>query len=85
MQYVSFTSDKVIRNNAALVKGFSIGASSASVVNIYDGLSASGTIVFNLQIPQNETSMFYSDGIAFNTGVFVDVVSGSVVGSVFVE
>jgi hypothetical protein len=55
------------------------------VVDIYDGTDASGVLVFNLEIPQNETSMFYSDGIAFNSGVYVDVVSGSVKGSVFVE
>jgi len=85
MQYVTFTGDKVIRGSAALVKGFSIGAAAASVVNIYDGTSASGTLVFNLEIPQNETSMFYSDGVPFNAGVYVDVVSGSVIGSVFVE
>ncbi len=85
MQYIIFTSDKLIRNSAALVKGFSIGASAASVVNIYDGSDSSGNLVFNLEIPQNETSMFYSDGIPFNSGVYVDVVSGSIKGSVFVE
>lgn len=85
MQYVTFTADKIVRNSATLVKGFSIGASSASVVNIYDGTSSSGALVFNLEIPQHETSMFYSDGIPFNSGVFIDVVSGSVIGSVFVE
>lgn len=85
MQYVTFTADKIIRSSPVLVKGFSIGAAAASVVKIYDGTSASGPLVFSLEIPQNETSMFYSDGIAFNTGVYVDVVSGSVIGSVFVE
>lgn len=85
MQYVVFTADKLVRNSAALVKGFSIGASAASVVNIYDGTSSSGVLVFNLEIPQNETSLFFADGIPFNSGVYVDVVSGSVKGSVFVE
>jgi hypothetical protein len=85
MQYVAFTADKLIRSSAALVKGFSIGASAASVVNIYDGTSSSGTLVFNIEIPQNETAMFSIDGVPCNSGVYVDVVSGSVKGSVFVE
>ena len=85
MQYVAFTADKLIRSIPSKIKGFSIGASAASVVNIYDGTSSSGTIVFNVEIPQNETAMFSNEGILCNTGIYVDVVSGSVKGSVFVE
>jgi hypothetical protein len=85
MQYVAFTADKLIRSFPAKIRGFSIGASAASVVNIYDGTSNSGTIVFNLEIPQNETVMFANEGILCSAGVYVDVVSGSVKGSVFVE
>lgn len=85
MQYVVFTADKLIRSFPAKIKGFSIGASAASVVNIYDGTSNSGVLVFNLEIPQNETLMFSNEGVLFSAGVYVDVVSGSVKGSVFVE
>jgi hypothetical protein len=85
MQYVAFTADKLIRSIPSKIKGFSIGAAAASVVNIYDGTSSSGTIVFNLEIPQNETVMFSNEGVLCNVGIYVDVVSGSVKGSVFVE
>lgn len=85
MQYVVFTADKLIRSFPAKITGFSIGASAASVVNIHDGTSNSGALVFNLEIPQNETLMFANEGVLCNTGIYVDVVSGSVKGSVFVE
>ena len=85
MQYVTFTADKLVRSFPAKIKGFSIGASAASVVNIYDGTSSSGTLVFNIEIPQNETAMFANEGILFSAGIYIDVVSGSVKGSVFVE
>jgi hypothetical protein len=85
MQYVTFTADKLVRSFPAKVRGFSIGASAASVVNIYDGTSSSGTLVFNIEIPQNETAMFANEGILFSSGIYIDVVSGSVKGSVFVE
>lgn len=85
MQYVTFTADKLVRSFPAKIRGFSIGASAASVVNIYDGTSSSGTLVFNIEIPQNETAMFANEGILFSAGIYIDVVSGSVKGSVFVE
>lgn len=85
MQYVNFTADKLVRSFPAKIRGFSIGASAASVVNIYDGTSSSGTLVFNIEIPQNETAMFANEGILFSAGIYIDVVSGSVKGSVFVE
>ena len=85
MQYVTFTADKLVRSFPAKIRGFSIGASAASVVNIYDGTSSSGTLVFNIEIPQTETAMFANEGILFSAGIYIDVVSGSVKGSVFVE
>ena len=85
MQYIDFTADKLIRSIPAKITGFSIGASAAAVVNIYDGTSNSGTIVFNVRIPINETVMFANEGVLCNSGIYIDVVSGSVIGSVFVE
>ena len=85
MQYVNFSADKLIRSIPSKITGFSIGASAAAVVNIYDGTSNAGTIVFNVRIPINETVMFANEGVLCSGGIYVDVVSGSVIGSVFVE
>jgi hypothetical protein len=86
MQYASFTADRLVRSLPTKVKGYVIGATTASVVNIYDGTSTSGTIVFNVRIPANTTVSFSNEGVILSGGVFVDVVSGTgVQGTVFVE
>lgn len=85
MQYVNFNASKIIRFDGAVVHGYVVTATVAAVVNIIDGTSASGTVVMPLAIPVNTTVSLNGFGIPFDTGVYVQVVSGTVTGSVFVE
>lgn len=85
MQYVAFTTDTLARNNSARVYGYVIAATTEAVVNIIDGVDDQGVIVMQVNVGENATATFAGLGIPFDEGVYVEVVSGSVVGSVFVE
>jgi F0F1-type ATP synthase alpha subunit len=78
-------SDQTVRTSAANYAGFSIRetAGATAVVVIYDNTSASGTVLEAISLAANESAReFYPGGIWANTGIFVDVVSGAVAGSV---
>ena len=83
MQYVLVTGSKEIRGHRAELKGWAIRATSAAVVNIRDG-GASGNIVVPLNIA-NGVSTHEKTDIFFDNDIYVEVVSGTIVGSVFVE
>lgn len=84
MSYVTFNSDKSVYPSRAIVTNVVVRASSDSVVNVCDGSDNTGPIVLPLAIKNGDT-ISISGRIAFNAGVYVDVVSGSVVGTVFFE
>lgn len=78
-------SDQQIRPGPAIYAGFTIRetAASTAVVVIYDSTSASGLILEEISLAANESAReFYPGGIWASTGIFVDVVSGAVTGSV---
>lgn len=86
MQYVTISSSKLIRNHAALWKGHHLYASSGdAVVEMYDGLDDTGIKVCTIKVKNHEHDDHFFSGVAFNDGVYVKIVSGSVSGSIFVE
>lgn len=69
--------------------GFSFRETSGSApatVRIYDSDTATGTLLDTVQLVANEsTADFYPGGIRAQNGLYVDLVSGAVEGSVRVE
>jgi hypothetical protein len=84
MSYITFSSDKLIRDDRCIINHVIIRASSDAVINICDGLNNSGPIAIPLAVKAGDTVSVSGD-IPFNSGVYVDVVSGAVVGSVIVS
>lgn len=79
-------SDQAVSARPAIYRGFTIRetAGSTAVVRIFDNASAAtGTVLEEISLAANESAReFYAHGIAAAAGVYVDVVSGTVVGSV---
>jgi len=79
-------SDQVVSASGSVYKGFAIRetAGAAAVVLVYDHASAaSGTLLDTISLAANESAReFYSEGIMALLGIYVDVVSGAVAGSV---
>jgi len=79
-------SDQAVRADASIYCGFTIRetAGAAAVVVIYDHASAaSGTILEQISLAANESrGECYPGGIWAVNGIYVDVVSGAVAGSV---
>lgn len=84
MSYVTFTDDKAITPSRAIVTNVVIRASADAVVNVCDGTSNSDPAVLPLAVKSGDT-VSVSGRIAFNSGVYVEVVSGTVVGTVVYE
>lgn len=86
-QAVALTgSDQTVKSDAAIYRGFALRETSGSAtatVRIYDGTSASGTLLDSVQLAAGESAReWYGDGgIKATTGIYVDVVSGAVEGS----
>jgi hypothetical protein len=82
--YYAFTADTDLTTKPKRVSAIHCSAGTAAVVNLRNG-SVSGDIVVQLRIPANESKeVRYGPprGLVFPAGLFVDVVSGTVVGSV---
>lgn len=79
-------SDQVVRATHGTYCGFSIRetAGAAAVVRIYDHASAaSGNLLDTIRLAANESAReCYPRGIRADNGVYVDIVSGTVEGSV---
>lgn len=80
-------SDQAVATTRTFYRGFTIretSGSASAVVTIYDHASAaSGTILEEIMLNPSESSReWYETGIWASNGVYVDVVSGSVAGSV---
>lgn len=68
-------------------RGFTVRetAGAAAVVVIHDGASATGAVLGAITLPAAGSQTVMDDeGVWYTTGVFVEVVSGTVSGSVFV-
>jgi len=79
-------SDQLIRTGPSIYRGFTIRETSgttAAVVRIHDGVTAAGTVLDTIALNPGESAReWYHPGIHATTGVYVDVVSGAVAGSV---
>jgi hypothetical protein len=80
-------SDQAVSATRVYYRGFTIretSGSAAAVVVIYDHASAaSGTVLEQITLnPSESTREWYETGIWASNGVYVDVVSGAVAGSV---
>jgi len=84
MSYVTFSDDKAVTASRAIVTNVVIRASADSVVNVCDGTSSSDPVVLPLAVKSGDT-VSISGRVAFNSGVYVEVVSGTVVGTVIYE
>ena len=88
MQYVTFTGDKLIRGESARVFGWSISnnTGTAIVVHIHDGIDGSGPIVMRVNVAANDSKTFSSLPVPFDTGVFVDLATGtSCIAAIYVD
>lgn len=85
-QAVAITgSDQAITPGRVKYHGFSLRetAGSTAVVRIYDGTSATGTLLDSVSFVANESAReWYPDGIETSLGIYVDIISGAVEGSV---
>jgi hypothetical protein len=79
-------SDQAVRAATADYRGFAVRetAGSTAVIRIYDDPdSANGTLLDTIALTANESmAAYYSPGIAATTGIYVDIVSGTVEGSI---
>lgn len=80
-------SDQVVAAGRTYYRGFSIretSGSASAVVRIYDHASAaSGTVLDEISLVAGESAReWYEGGVWAANGVYVDVVSGAVAGSV---
>jgi hypothetical protein len=80
-------SDQAVRADATIYRGFSIretSGSAAAVVRLFDNASAaSGTVLDEISLASGESVReWYEGGIWAVNGIYVDVVSGAVAGSV---
>lgn len=79
--------DQAVTANAGVYRGFALRetAGAAAVVRIYDNASAgSGTLIDSVRLAANESlsAWLSGGGIRVSSGIFVDVVSGAVEGSI---
>lgn len=75
-------------NSLGVYRGFSVRetAGAAAVVRIFDNTAASGTLLEEISLAANESAReFYIGGVPTVIGIFVQVVSGAVTGSVRVD
>lgn len=78
-------SDQTARTGQAVYYGFSIRetAGAAAVVRVYDATSAAGTLLDTIGLAALESAReYYPGGVWAQTGIYVDIVSGAVEGSV---
>lgn len=85
---VATTAADVALSGPGVVMGFCLTETAGAVATaiIRDGTTATDEIVLSLKFIANETKLawFGDGGITFDTGVFLDMVAGSIQGSIFV-
>lgn len=83
-------SDQAVATGRGRYFGFTVaetGASSTKTIKVYDGTSATGTLLDTIRLAAGEASgdWYGPQGKNYSIGVFVDVAgSGTVEGSVFI-
>lgn len=85
----TITGDESVSLAPANYYGFSFretSGSASATVRIYDGDTAAGALLDSVQLSAGESAReFYATGVRAQDGIYVDVVSGAVEGSVRVE
>jgi hypothetical protein len=84
MQYKAVTGSTLITGTRATLKGYSIRANTTAVINIRDGATVAGQIVVpaNIAGSVSDTKDF---SVPFNEGIFLELVDGTITGSVWFE
>jgi len=80
-------SDQQVATGGAWYCGYTVRetAGAAAIVRVYDGTSASGRFLGQVTLAANgECEIVHPRGVRAAGGVFVDIVSGAVAGSVLV-
>lgn len=75
--YKKVTADTIVKTGPTKWYGLICAASTSLVISVYDGTSASGTLLYNKAMAAGDVVHFGGPGAALNTGLFVDVVSGT--------
>jgi hypothetical protein len=80
MSYTTFNASKAVATNRVVVTGAVVRATTAAVVNLRDG-DNTGPVVIPIAVAANDT---FTTGVSvpFNSGLYVEVVSGNVDGTV---
>ena len=85
--YALTGSDQLVFTGVGWYGGFSVRetAAAAASIRVYDGTSATGTLLDTIALAANESARENYTGngmLQFSNGVYVDIVSGTVEGSV---
>jgi hypothetical protein len=80
-------SDQVILAERTVYRGFSVRETTAvsnAVLRVYDNASmAAGTVIDEISLLPNESAReYYNGGIFTEFGIYVEIVSGAVAGSI---
>lgn len=78
-------SDQAVRATAAVYRGIALRetAGSSAAVRVYDNAStASGTVIAAFTLAANASVDVVHDGVWCVNGIYIDVISGAVEGSV---
>ena len=83
MEPTTFTASAIIKSTSVLFQGVTVtAAATAGVINIRRGPLITSPIIFELRAPINTTVTIDSLNIRCHTGIYAEVVSGAVVGTV---
>lgn len=86
MQYKTFASQGLVKDSRCVMMGYHVaGAANDTTINIIDGTDSTGTVVFHIHLSEKENQSIPWIPIPFNRGIYVQVVSGSAIGSIFFE
>lgn len=83
--YALTGSDQLVYTGVGFYGGFSVRetAGSTAAIRVYDGTSASGTLLDTIGLAGLESAReSYVNMLQFSNGIYVDIVSGTVEGSV---
>lgn len=84
MSYATFSASKALSTSRVIVTQVVVRAEADAVVDLHDATDATGSVVIPLAIKAGQT-VSISGRIAFNTGIYANVASGTVVGTVMFE
>lgn len=82
---INGSDQQLLANWSGAYRGFSLeetGAAAAKL-RIYDGTSTAGILLESVGLGALETAReFYPDGVVVKTGIYIDIVSGTIAGHI---